>query len=170
MLGHPIELRSTPDKGSMFAVAVPLAPAPLRADHDTAAVAPDDHPTSPATIVVIDDDAEVLAAARWLLESLGYRVMAAASIDEALAAVKARESIPDLIIADYRLPDGLTGPQAIERIRSELNARTPGLILTGDTTIGNLLIAGLATLHKPVSAGELGEAIRGLLKPPGEGG
>ncbi len=106
----------------------------------------------------------------WLLESLGHSAMAAASVDTALAAVRASESIPDLIIADYRLPDGHTGPQAIERIRSELKARTPALILTGDTTIGDRTIAGLATLHKPVSASELSDAIRDLVKPLGEGG
>ena len=165
MLGHAIELRSVPEKGTMFAVVVPLAPAPARTYSDTVPSEPDDDPATRATILVIDDDADVLRATRWLLESLGHRALTAASADEALTKVAATESVPDLIVADYRLPEGDTGPEAIERIRSELNARVPGLILTGDTSIGGSMTAGLATLHKPIRATELRAAIRGLAKP-----
>ena len=165
MLGHAIELRSVPEKGSMFAVVVPLALATARTDRDTVPAEPDDDPAMRATILVMDDDADVLRAARWLLESLGYTALTAASADEALTKVAAIESAPDVIVADYRLSDGATGPEAIERIRSELKATVPGLILTGDTSIGGGMTAGLATLHKPIRATELRAAIRGLVKP-----
>ncbi len=169
MLGHPIELRSVPNKGSMFAVVVPLAPETSRAETAVETAIPADAAAFCITILVIDDDADVLGALKWLLESMGHHVLAAASFDEARVKVSAVGSKPDLIIADYRLPDGETGPRAIKGVRSQVNAEVPGIILTGDTSIGDETKTGFATLHKPISAEALGAAIRSLVAPRGSG-
>src|SRR5690606_7274433 len=54
----------------------------------------------------------------------------------------ARESPggPDAIIADYRLRDGRTGIQTIERVQRERGRTIPALIVTGDTAVDRLRV------------------------------
>jgi CheY-like chemotaxis protein len=71
-------------------------------------------------VVVIDDDPLVLEATEGLLRSWGCCVVAAESCDEALVCLAETETgrRPDLIVCDYQLSRGLTGVDAIERLRS----------------------------------------------------
>jgi CheY-like chemotaxis protein len=70
-------------------------------------------------VVVIDDDPLVLEATRGLLRSWGCCVVTAESCDEALVCLDETEAgrRPDLIVCDYQLSRGLTGVDAIERLR-----------------------------------------------------
>ena len=68
-------------------------------------------------IVILDDEAIILLGLGVLLESWGYQVLSAMSLDEAVQQVADETRMPDLIIADYRLADGNTGPEAIDAIR-----------------------------------------------------
>ena len=71
-------------------------------------------------VVVIDDDPLVLEATGGLLRSWGCCVVTAKSCDEALVRLAETEAgrRPDLIVCDYQLSRGLTGVDAIERLRS----------------------------------------------------
>jgi CheY-like chemotaxis protein len=60
---------------------------------------------------------------RTLLEHWGCEVILAVSEEDALRTIRLAGGAPDAIIADYRLRDGRTGGQAIERIQSEFAAR-----------------------------------------------
>lgn len=109
-------------------------------------------------IVVIEDEAIVLAGYKMLFESWGYRVVAAASTDDALAQLSASRETPDFILADYRLKDGYTGTEAIERLRQTFGQAIPGVLVTGDTAVDRLRHAaasGLPILHKPVNGRQL---------------
>jgi signal transduction histidine kinase len=164
-LGHPIEVRSQPGRGSCFAVIVPVAP-------DHAELAP---PTSPeptesdfsrARVLVIDDDAIVLQALELLLGQWGCDILAAATLEEAVARVMERQVKPDLILADFRLPGTANGIVAIRQIAKLLDAEIPGLILTGDTDPRRLReakLSGYPLLHKPVTALALRAAVAKLL-------
>lgn len=66
------------------------------------------------TILVIDDQAEVLAATRGVLELSGHHVLTAQSGEEALAIL--RTSHVHLIIVDYFMP-GMDGETVIRHIR-----------------------------------------------------
>ena len=70
-------------------------------------------------VVVIEDDPLILEATEGLLRSWGCCVVAARSCDEAL--VRLAETAgrrPDVIVCDYQLSRGMTGVDAIERLRS----------------------------------------------------
>ena len=54
-----------------------------------------------AKILIVDDDADLLEGQRLFLEKHGYAVQTALSIEDGLA--RARESAPDLIIADLMM-------------------------------------------------------------------
>ena len=45
---------------------------------------------------------------------------------------------PDIVIADYNLPGGLTGLQTIAELRRALHREIPAIILTGDISTGTL--------------------------------
>ena len=118
-------------------------------------------------VMVIDDERTVLQALNILLEMWGYRVVAAESEGEAVERLSALDERPHAILADYRLREGRTGVQAIERIRAMVGALVPGVIITGDTSIDGLRDAranGLTILQKPVLPPHLqavlGKAVR----------
>ena len=105
-------------------------------------------------MVAIDDDALVLDSMGGLLRSWGCRVVAAATPDEALAGLGPGER-PDLIICDYRLPNGQSGIAAIADLRKAYGAQVPAFLMSGDTAPERLREAresGHHLLHKPLRA------------------
>jgi len=69
---------------------------------------------SPATILIIEDDASILFSLRDALELAGYRVCAA--VEGNLGLKLALEEAPDLILLDLMLP-GLNGLQICQELR-----------------------------------------------------
>lgn len=164
ILDMPIALRSRIGRGSCFEGKVALS--------DEAALAEDSVAAAPGAlaerslIVVIDDEASIREAMERLLAGWGHDVIAAGSGDEAVARLASHPTRPDLIVSDYRLRDGETGTEVIERLRSEFNETIPALIITGDTAPDRLIEArtsGLVLLHKPVPNGKLRAAMRNLM-------
>ena len=83
------------------------------------------------TILVIDDDPQVLEVATELLSSSGYRVLVASTGQDALAMMQAIR--PDLILLDYHMPD-MNGLAVIEQLRAdEATRRIPVIALTAGT-------------------------------------
>ncbi len=122
--------------------------------------------TGEPLIVVIEDEAMVLAGYQMLFESWGYRVVAAMSADEALAELAEARGNPCFILADYRLREGNTGTEAIERLRRAHGPAIPGVLVTGDTASDRLRSAaasGLPILHKPVNGSQLREILQRTL-------
>lgn len=158
LLGHPLNVRSVEGRGSVFSIQVPVT-------HFSAScnVAPLDQGTRLAgagsgTIFVIDDEASVLRSLRLILEAWGYDVLTAQSEEEVVEILRDCPVPPNLIVADYRLREGTTGAQVIQRIRKQFQAPIPSVIITGDTAPERLREAeahGLDLLHKPVQPTEL---------------
>ncbi|GEO40460.1 hypothetical protein SAE02_46080 [Skermanella aerolata] len=162
LLGHRITVESAPGHGSRVSVEVPLVdlPCPKRSTtEEVAAAAEERHdPDTRGLVVILDDEAIILMGLRVLLESWGYQVISAMSLDEAVQQVADGTRSPDLIVADYRLADGNTGPEAIDAIREIAGPGIPGIVLTGDTAPGILDRVGrrgFGILHKPVAANDL---------------
>ncbi|MTJ81438.1 MAG: PAS domain S-box protein [Telmatospirillum sp.] len=164
LLGHRIGVSSEPRKGSVFSIEVPLArslPVASQSKPSTLGVHDGD-----ATILVIEDEPDVLESTRLLLETWGFGVLAARTCDEAVHHLGEAGKTPDLILADYRLQGGATGAQAISRIRTMVRAPLPAIILTGDTAPERLRQAkasGHGLLHKPVQPGVLHQMIDEVL-------
>jgi CheY-like chemotaxis protein len=115
-------------------------------------------------VVVIDDDPLILEATGGLLRSWGCRVVAAQSCEEALVCLaKAQPGRrPDVIVSDYQLSRGLTGVDAIERLRSAFPNRIPALLISGDATCSARCEVGSREYHllyKPVNAERLHAAL-----------
>ncbi len=160
ILGHRLELRSSPGEGTTFTLILSAG--------DPARVREVIEPAMenwiggqvPFTVLVIDDEAAVREAMRVLLEGWDYRVEVAASLDEALGAL---ERAPGAIVADYRLQDEQTGVAAVREIRRRFGRDIPALIVTGDTAaerFGEIMASDFASLHKPVPPGKLRAFLR----------
>jgi two-component system alkaline phosphatase synthesis response regulator PhoP len=85
-----------------------------------------------ARILLVDDDADFVAATKVILESKPYEVIVAADGDEGLK--KAREEKPDLILLDIIMPvkDGFTAAEQLKR--DPQLSKIPTLMLTGYAT------------------------------------
>jgi len=168
LLGHPIELASLVGRGSRFSVSLPLAtPRPVAQQPPAAAI----DLAVGQFIVVVDDDALVLDAMCGILKSWGCSVVTAKSDGDALSALAGYKRKPDLIISDYRLGDGRTGFDAIERLRSSFGAHIPAFLISGDTAPERLREArasGYYLLHKPVLPMTLRSVVSQLLKERAE--
>jgi CheY-like chemotaxis protein len=161
LLGHPIGVDSTPGKGSLFSVDVPItAAAPIAVSSAASVVA--SMPVAGRTILAIDDDVVVLDSLCLLLRTWGYRTLVAASFDQARDLIESTGEQPDLILADLRLSKGGDGMAAIQAVRRAAGRMIPGIILTGNTAPQNLCPLErntLQILHKPVPPEKLGLAL-----------
>jgi two-component system, sensor histidine kinase len=119
-------------------------------------------------IVVVDDDPLVLDGMSSLLRSWGCRVLTAVTGDGAIDSVIRQGSVPDLIVSDYRLPEGQTGFNVIARIRGAFKTDIPAFVISGDINPEPLRMArenGFHLLHKPVAPMTLRAMLNRMLKP-----
>jgi two-component system, sensor histidine kinase len=115
-------------------------------------------------VVVIDDDPLILEATEGLLRSWGCCVVTAQSCDEALVRLAETEAGrgPDVIVCDYQLSRGMTGVDAIERLRSAFG-KIPALLVSADATSPPCEVGPRAydLLYKPVNAERFHAALVG---------
>ena len=84
--------------------------------------------SSPATILIVDDNPENLALLTALLAQKGHEVRTTISGDVALRA--ALKHVPDLVLADIDMP-GVSGFQVCERLKADERTRDVPVILSG---------------------------------------
>jgi len=103
-------------------------------------------------VVVIDDDPLVREATGGLLRSWGCRVVTAESCGEALRELSTIGRRPDLIVCDYRLPQGPNGVDAIEIMRNAYEI--PALLISADASspAGSNAANSYSLLYKPLNA------------------
>ena len=170
LLGHEVEVRSRPGRGSVFAVEVNLAPGTptAHAAQNLSGTVKETDDTSPRTgaLLLIEDDPDVRELLEVFLRDEGHTVATAPDGPSALAMLEAETIKPDLVLADYNLPNGLNGVQTIERLRAQRHRIIPAIVLTGDILLGgvrDLALQHCVRLTKPVKLTELVLAIRHLL-------
>jgi signal transduction histidine kinase len=160
LLDHQIQLRSQLGRGTGFSVfikAVDAIASPISSAPTISAAQPDSIAKVTKTVVLIDDDKDVLEAMRLLVTQWQYQVITAHSADAAVALL-ATTAIDELnqivhIVSDYRLADGLNGADAIRAVLNQLKRDVPATIITGDTSperIREAATSGFKVLHKPL--------------------
>jgi CheY-like chemotaxis protein len=120
------------------------------------------------TVLVVEDDREVREVALAVLEAAGYRVIEAASGDDAHRLLRTCPDLRvDVLFTDVAMPGRLDGVDLANAARS----LRPGLPVLYATGFANLVRANRhnelrgPVLRKPYRAGELCRAVTGLLEP-----
>ena len=117
-------------------------------------------------ILVVDDEADLVATYCRLFRRLGYDVESAGTRAGGLALLNSAP--PDLVIADLELPDG----DGLDLVRAARTAPIPFrvIVVSGRPSSGareEAMAAGAsAFVAKPFSAGALGDLVRSLLDHP----
>jgi signal transduction histidine kinase/ActR/RegA family two-component response regulator len=159
LLHSTITVQSTPGKGSLFKLTLPLGDTARISTERTAEM--QQLESDPAMhVLVIDDELAIRDAMTTLLQNWGHQVTAVSSLDEAQQAL---QQAPDAIIADYRLREARTGIEAIRTLHQTWGSDIPTLIITGDTAPERLREAqdsGYSFMHKPVNAAKLRAFLR----------
>jgi DNA-binding response OmpR family regulator len=122
------------------------------------------------TVLIADDDLEILNLTRNLLRRRGFQVLEAQNGDEAMQ--KLLESRPDLVILDVMMP-GQTGWEVCRSIRETEPLKNTGVImLTGVGERMNEMTSPLygadAFLDKPFEFDALDALVDQVLKKRGQ--
>jgi len=116
-------------------------------------------------ILIAEDDPAAAELVKSLLEAAGFRVAAAATGIEAVAA--ARRTRPSLVVLDVNLP-GVSGYEVCRSLREQYGPELPIIFLSGDRIesydrVAGLLIGGDDYVVKPFAPDELLARVRGLI-------
>jgi two-component system cell cycle sensor histidine kinase/response regulator CckA len=163
IIGHKgmIHVDSEPGHGTTFNIYLPASERDVVKEK-----------TKPATILrgketilLVDDETMVTEVNKELLESMGYRVYAVGSGQEALAVYMEKKNEIDLVILDMIMP-GISGGETFNRLH-EINSNVKVLLSSGYSINGQaqeILDRGCnGFIQKPFRLEELSIKVRELL-------
>jgi signal transduction histidine kinase len=165
-LGHDLEVRSRPGRGSTFRLrldCVGHATEPI-AREETERVSLD--VTRGAAVVVVENDPDVLDATVRLLGSWSCATLAGSCLEEAEKAIAELGRSPDIALVDYHLDHGRTGVEVVRALRERFGADFPAVVVTGDWSpevAADVNAAGCELLRKPTRPAELRALMTHLL-------
>jgi two-component system, OmpR family, phosphate regulon response regulator PhoB len=117
-------------------------------------------------VMIVEDEEPLALLLRYNLESEGYEVETVARGDE--ADLRLRESLPDLILLDWMLPD-VSGIELARALRREENSRDIPIIMLTARADEDDKVRGLESgiddyITKPFSSRELIARIKAVLR------
>jgi two-component system NtrC family sensor kinase len=165
--GGSITAESKPGNGTTFIIELPVT---AEAESNTPQPAPPGPPPLPSgdgkSILVVDDEEDILELVRQTLESQGYQIQTA--LDGQMALNHLSQNKYDLIISDWKMP-GVNGQQFYQRLLEIDPAATKRMIfITGDVlsekTERYLQEQGKICLTKPFSLVDFQQAIGKIIE------
>ncbi len=162
VLSLPLTLSSTPGKGSVFSLRIPIsaAPAPIEEVASRKGIKRASS-LSGLDVLCIDNDANILAGMETLLLGWGCNVTTLRRGAELKVFCIEREVAPDVIVADYHL-DNENGLDMIGFARESFKQEISAILLTADRSKEVRKRAddeNVIVLHKPLRPA----ALRSLL-------
>jgi two-component system, sensor histidine kinase len=139
LMGAPLTVRSEVGRGTVFTLMLPYGRAP--AVDDSAAPKLRNLPQlalNGQRILIVEDEPAVLDGLQVLLRSWGAEVVGFDSMAAAQQWLVTEPPVPDLLIVDYRLPEGRNGVETIKMLRGTFRREgLPAIIVTGSTMVGH---------------------------------
>ena len=163
-----LSVYSQPGQGTTFRLYFPpteAAVAPAQAEP-----APAEPPAGRGeTVLVVDDQEDVVDIAHSMLTNQGYRVLTASSGEEALAVYRDSDPRPDLVILDLGMP-GMGGAWTLEELKAMDNP--PKVIIAsgyaGGDQVERVVRAGSdGFVAKPYRLAEMLQKVREVLEGGG---
>jgi len=161
--GGWIEIDSEPGKGAVVSIYLPVSADTeevfLREKKEISEIS-----KGKGTILIIDDEEEVLETSRLALEYLGYKVLTVNTGMEAISIVETAVEDIDLAILDIGLPD-IPGDKVCQRIQ-ELRPNIKVVVSTGhmvEDINDDLKIKVQGIIQKPFSMSEMAMKLKEVL-------
>jgi len=155
---------SEPDKGTTLKIYLPEAVAAETIEASSAAKKAEPKGRG-ETILLVEDEKSVRVPCGLFLEALGYKVMAAATPDEALKMTTGYLGNLDMLLTDVVMP-GMDGRQLAQRINAG-KPKVKTLFMSGYTAEviaqRGVLDDGAHFLPKPFTRGDLARRVREVL-------
>jgi CheY-like chemotaxis protein len=166
LLGIDIKLASRLGHGTALTLLMPTAGAEPKTAAATSPPAAHEATLQPGlSVLLIDDDQQILSAMGRELSDRGCVPRAFASGAEAETALSAGLR-PDVAIVDFNLGGGNTGIDVLQRLEG-LNGPIPSLILTGGTdseTLSAVMATGRPWLIKPADPDAVARQLKELVE------
>jgi hemerythrin-like metal-binding protein len=159
-----IDLQTKPGVGTTVKMTFPRSlEAPTRGEQDQVQDA--EPPHGDETVLVVDDEEQLLAVERAILESLGYSIITANNPKDALR-ILAHDPTIQLLLSDVVMPGGITGYDLAEQAR--INHPELPIVMTSGYSDSEAChkrskVMRLETLAKPFTSKELGLRVRNAL-------
>ncbi len=167
ILGHPLEVRSWPGKGTAFSIEVPLGDPARAIRHKTEQRGwIRSKGLNGVRVLVIDNEPKILEGMRALLQGWSCEAMTALSVEEVESQLNGTAFEPDIILADFHLGETYTGLMALEAMQPLWSKPVPAVIITADRTdsvSGEVAARGAQLLTKPVKPAALRAMINKLI-------
>ncbi len=161
--GGDIVIQSDLAKGTTFHVYLPLLPdTPLEDER----IPPELVPRGDESVLLVDDEAQIVEMGKQMLEKLGYKITALISSLEALETFRRDPDAYDVVIADTTMSDmtGIGLSQSILHIRPDM----PIILCTGYSDFATeeraKEIGVREFVMKPMARSEIARAIRRALE------
>lgn len=162
--GGTIRVRNRTAGGTAFDVFLPVADGQIQ---ETGPDEVEETHGGSETILLAEDDRNVLAVARGLLEDAGYEVLVARDGEEALQVFREAAPAIDLLLFDVVMPR-LAGPQVLEQIR-KIRSDLPCVLISGYAPEPSLSTfaddQSVSFLQKPFDREKLLRVVRRKLGP-----
>ncbi|PTN34339.1 PAS domain-containing sensor histidine kinase [Desulfonatronum sp. SC1] len=165
--GHDgyIQCYSEPDQGSVFRIYLPAADGRAPEEEIERKILFPEDLGDGMTILVVDDEPEIRALTREVLEVLGYKVKSAASGEEALEAYRQEGEEIDLVLLDLNMP-GMGGHRCLQELL-RIDPRVKVVIASGYSAEGqgrqSLSAGAKGFIGKPYQLRDLEAVIREVL-------
>jgi DNA-binding response OmpR family regulator len=120
-----------------------------------------------ATVLVVEDEGDIMLTIRLTLQAEGYDVIGVTTGEAALDIFA--DSPPDVTVLDVALP-GIDGMEVVRRLRDDPKTRAARIIISSAHASGHIRqrasALGCAYLTKPFSTAELAATVVRVLALP----
>jgi two-component system NtrC family sensor kinase len=120
-------------------------------------------PPPAGTVLLVEDNADVVEVASAYFADLSYRVKVAASAQAALDLLGSESGI-DLVFSDILMPGGMNGLELAREVRARYQ-QIVVLLTTGySSSVHEAMLQGFEVLQKPYDLAELQRALNSVFK------